>query len=67
MIVARNIKRLRKKMGLSQQQLADALGFWQTNITGWETGRNEPSLFSLILLADFFGVTLDELCKKEIE
>ena len=37
------IKQLRTQIGMSQAQLADALGVSQSLITHWETGRRQPS------------------------
>jgi DNA-binding XRE family transcriptional regulator len=37
----------------------------QSSIGAWEVGKNEPTIFSAILLADYFDVTLDELCCRK--
>jgi len=37
------VKQLRTQIGMSQAQLADALGVSQSLITHWETGRRQPS------------------------
>ena len=36
------IRRLRKALNLTQQQLADMIGARQHTVARWETGRNEP-------------------------
>ncbi|MBE6936382.1 MAG: helix-turn-helix transcriptional regulator [Ruminococcaceae bacterium] len=62
------IKKLRKARGLLQSQLAAELGVHQTAVSQWETGRTDPDVSSAHRLADFFGVTLDEVLghsKKE--
>ena len=56
-----HIKELRKARGLLQSQLAAELGVHQTAVSQWETGRTDPDVSSAHRLADFFGVTLDEL------
>lgn len=64
MSIGERIKRLREERNLSQHKLADKIGVSQRNISAWETGRNEPTIFSCILLADYFEITLDELCGR---
>lgn len=48
---------LRKLRGLTQVQLAEALGGEQTMISTWEVGRSRPSATALRALARFYGVT----------
>ena len=55
------IKELRKARGLLQAQLAADLGVHQTAVSQWETGRTDPDVSSARRLADYFGVTLDDL------
>ena len=64
--LGKNIKTLRKRKGLAQWELAEEIGSAQNTISGWETDRTEPTIFSCIVLADYFGITLDELCRSEI-
>ncbi len=58
---SKRLKELRKEMGLTQTQLAKNLGATQRQISFWENGQIEPSIFWLIKLADFFDVTIDYL------
>lgn len=67
MTIGERIKKIRKSKGISQYKLADGIGIAQNTISGWETDRNEPTIFSCILLADYFGITLDELCRGKVE
>lgn len=55
------IRELREKRGLSQKQLADALGIDQSAIARWETGANEPTAFNVRRLADILGVAPGDL------
>ena len=66
-MIGERIKELRKSKGISQYKLAEDTGFAQQTISSWEAERNEPTIFSCIVLADFFGVTLDELCRGKVE
>lgn len=65
MTIGEKIKALRQSRGLSQHKLADKLGTNQRNISSWEIGRNEPTIFNCIVMADYFGITLDELCCRK--
>lgn len=50
------IKNLRTNMGLSQEQLADAVYVTRQTVSSWENGKSYPDVKSLVLLANFFGV-----------
>lgn len=56
-----NLKQLRIDKGLGQTELAKTLGFSKGIISLWENGLREPGMFSLIKLAEFFNITIDEL------
>ena len=58
---AKNLKRFLKQKGYSQQKLAKALDYGYTAIANYESGRNEPSLDTLVILADTLDVSVDEL------
>lgn len=60
------LRELRSMRGLGQQQLADLLQISVKTISHWETGYSEPSISQLILLADLFEVTLDDLVGRDI-
>lgn len=52
------LKELRKKHGLTQQQLADELGVNRVNVTRWEKGNTEPNLTQLTDIAFYFNVSV---------
>lgn len=52
---------LRKREGLSQQELADKLGLTRSAIGMYETGKREPDLETLERLADFYTVDMNTL------
>ena len=58
------LKELRKKKGLSQQRLAMELNVNQNTISRYETGEREADYKSLIMLADYFGVSIDYLLER---
>lgn len=55
------IKEVRKKKGLSLQQVADAVGLGNNTISRYETGKREPKLETWQALADFFNVSVPYL------
>lgn len=58
---AQRLRYLRSEQGIGQIALARAIGVGKSIISQWELGRCEPTLSKLILLAEYFGVTLDYL------
>ena len=55
------IAQLRRNKGLSQATLAQALSLSTSTIAMYEQGRREPSVSTIIALADTLGVTIDYL------
>ena len=55
------IAQLRRKCGLSQTKLAQALGLRTSTVAMYEQGRREPSVTIIIALARTLGVTIDYL------
>ena len=60
-ILGKHIKELRKSRNLMQKQLAEILNVTSETIIRFESGARRPSLDNLIILADYFGVSLDYL------
>ena len=54
---------LRKKHNLSQEELGLELGVSRQTISKWEAGVSYPDFQRLVMLSDFFDMTLDELVK----
>ena len=55
------LKELRIENNLGQVELATAIGVSKGVISLWENGLREPNMYSLILLANFFKISIDEL------
>lgn len=62
-----NLKILRKKQNLTQQQVADAIGIGMQAYAYYEKEERDPSPDTLCKLADFFNVSLDELLGRTSE
>lgn len=54
---------LRKQKGLSQEELGYELGVSRQTVSKWESAQSYPDFQRLVLLADYFEVTLDELVR----
>lgn len=59
------IRELRRKNALSQAQLAAICGVSQTAVSQWENGHTVPDRDSLLALADYFGLPVEQLLGKE--
>ena len=59
------IREFREYAQLTQKQLAEKISTMQRNISNWEQGVTEPDLKTVVALADFFDVSLDELFGRE--
>lgn len=57
----------RKKLNLSQEQLGEKVGVSRQTVSKWELGQTIPDLDKAKLLAEVFGITLDELVKENEE
>lgn len=60
-MVGKNIRRLRKERGYSQEQLARKLNVTQGVVSHWEIGSHLPGTAQMIQMAQIFGVPLDSL------
>ena len=56
-----NIRRLRKKLGMTQKSLADAIGYSEKTVSKWETEGCIPSIAALFRVANIFRVSIVEL------
>lgn len=64
---AKKIKQLRQKAGLTQEQLAERLGIGAQSVSKWENAVSMPDILSLPLLAEIFGVSIDDLFDLSVE
>ncbi|RCH55258.1 transcriptional regulator [Mucilaginibacter hurinus] len=65
-IISSNIKYLRKKKGLTQQQFADQVGIKRSLVGAYEEQRAEPKYELLKTLATFFDVSIDDFINETI-
>ena len=67
MEIGNNIVNLRKKSGLSQEELAEKVGVARQTISKWELGETSPDLKQAKELSKIFKVSLDELADNDIK
>lgn len=64
-IFAERLLELRTERGISQAQLARAIGVSCGIVCYWETDRSEPVASNLVKLADYLNVSIDYLLGRE--
>ncbi len=62
-LVGRNVGRIRREKGLTQEQFAEISGFSQQYISGLEQGRRNPTVVTLYELATALGVSHIDLLR----
>ena len=63
--IANRLVELRKKNGLSQEELAMKLGLSRQAVSKWERAESSPDTDNLICLAKLYNVSLDDLLKTD--
>ena len=67
MTLSDNIKRCRKDLDMTQEQLAEAMGVTVGAVSKWESGQSTPDLYTLMGLADLFQISTDALLGFALE
>lgn len=62
-----NLKKARKNKGLTQKALSEKLGVALSTVAMWETGSRQPDYQMLNRIADFFGISFDDLLEDKEE
>lgn len=65
MNLGQNIAQLRNNAGMTQEALAEMCEVSRQAVTKWESGASEPTIDKLILLANIFDVSIDEIVKAK--
>ena len=67
MEVKNQIRAYRSGLGMSQEELAEAVFVTRQTVSNWETGKSYPDIQSLLRLSALFGISLDQLIKGDAE
>ena len=63
-IIAENLISLRKSKNLKQSDLSEAIGYSDKTISRWENGTSTPDISTLISLAKFYNVSVEDLIRE---
>lgn len=61
----KSIKEIRKMHNITQNELAKATGIPQNTISWIEKEKGLPNIQQIVVLADFYGISIDELIGRE--
>ena len=64
--LAGNLRFLRKRRKMSQEELAIQIGLNRGNIASYENGSAEPKIGNLLRMAEFFGISLIDLAQRDL-
>ncbi len=67
MNISQKILLQRKKKGISQEDLANALNVSRQAVSKWESSQSVPDMDKIVALSNYFNITTDYLLKDEIE
>ena len=58
-----NLRMYRLMNGFTQNEVADYIGVERSTYTYYETGKTLPNIFTVILLSELYGVTIEDLVR----
>lgn len=64
-MISENLTALRKSKQLKQSELAEIMGYSDKTVSRWESGATVPDIATLARLADFYGLTVDDLLHED--
>jgi transcriptional regulator with XRE-family HTH domain len=64
--LGKNIRYIRKQLSKTQSEVASLLKKGQTTIGNWENGISEPNLEELVVLSNYFDISLDTRIKTDL-
>lgn len=67
MDIGNKIRERRQRLGLSQDELARKLYVSRVTVSHWETSKTLPDVQSMLILANLFDTTIDELVKGDVD
>ena len=65
-IIAKNFRKLRSFKGLNQTEFAELFGITRSTVGSYEEGRAEPKLETLMKIADYFKLSVDDIIREEL-
>lgn len=65
-VIAKNFKKLRLFKSLNQTEFAELFDITRSSVGSYEEGRAEPKLETLLNVADYFKLKIDDIVRKEL-
>ena len=66
MDIGMKMKKARINVGLTQEQVAEALGVSRQTISNWENDKTYPDIISVIKISNLYNVSLDHLLRRRM-
>ena len=66
MDIGNQLKKYRKELNISQEILAEEINVSRQTISNWENDKTYPDIQSLVLISEYFKISLDELIKGDV-
>jgi len=64
--LGKNLRHLRKQNSKTQSEVASLIQKGQTTIGNWENGISEPNLNELLIISNYFDISVDKLLKADL-
>jgi transcriptional regulator with XRE-family HTH domain len=64
--LGKNLRHLRRQSAKTQSEIASLIQKGQTTIGNWENGISEPSLNELLIISNYFDISIDTLLKTDL-
>lgn len=64
--LGKNLRYLRKQSSKTQSEIASLIRKGQTTVGNWENGISEPNLEELLIISNYFDISLDTLLKVDL-
>ncbi|MBK9192975.1 MAG: helix-turn-helix transcriptional regulator [Crocinitomicaceae bacterium] len=65
-MIGENLKLLRKRKAVSQEEIAQDLGLTRSSYSGYENGVAEPNIETLIKISEYYDISLDKFIKRDL-
>lgn len=65
--IGKNLKEIREQYNIRMKEIERNTGISTANISRWKNNKVIPSIEHCIILADFYGITIDELIGHEVK
>lgn len=64
-VMAKNIKKYLQRLGKTQKELCETLGFKETTVSSWMSGKSYPRIDRIEKMAEYFGIKKADLIEEQ--